>query len=76
MSGFRFDSLAALFAMDGHGFYVWLCVALAVMVIFANVYALRRARRTFLRDARARLARREARLATPTQIDPATGNPI
>ena len=54
----RFDSLAAFVAMDGHGFYVWLSVALTLLVVFGNYFAVQRARRSFIRDARARLARR------------------
>ncbi len=76
MMELRFDSLGALFLMDGHGMYVWACVALALVIVLANVFALRHERIKFMRDARARLARREARLASPTATDPTTGNPV
>lgn len=61
MSSFQFDSLAAWLAMDGHGPYVWFCVALVVLFFGGNVLALRLARRRFARDAAARHRRAEAR---------------
>ncbi|MEM6708573.1 MAG: heme exporter protein CcmD [Pseudomonadota bacterium] len=50
----NFATLAAFIDMDGHGFYVWLSVALALLAIGANWATLRAARRQFLADARAR----------------------
>lgn len=60
MPASSFDNLAAFIAMDGHGFYVWLCVALALMVVATNVLLLRFARQRFLRGAAARARRRQA----------------
>ena len=54
-----FDSLAAFFAMGGHGFYVWLSLALALVAVLGNVVALRNARRSFLLRARGRAQHRE-----------------
>lgn len=60
-----FDSLSAFIAMGGHGFYVWLSVALALLAVFGNLFALYRARHAFLLAAGERSAR-DAEPARPT----------
>lgn len=61
MTELQFHSLAEFWAMGGHGPYVWSCFVLALVLVLGNWLALRRARRVFLRDAAARLARTAAR---------------
>jgi len=55
-----FDTFSDFLAMGKHGLYVWLSYGVAVLVIAANVLALRRQRRRFLREARAHERRRQA----------------
>lgn len=68
MIEFRFDSIAALIAMDGHGFYVWFCVLLALIVVAGNVIILRRSRLRFLREAKGRLARLQAKASAGSAL--------
>ena len=42
----NFDSFADFLAMGNHGLYVWLSYGVALVVIAANVLAVRRSRRT------------------------------
>ena len=65
---FQFDSMAAWWAMSGHGPYVWFCYGLALLVVLGNWFWIRRARRLFVRDAQARLTRLHTRAAA--QRDP------
>lgn len=53
-----FASLAEFLAMGGHGFYVWLSVALGIIMVVFNLLQLRIARQRFLAAARARNERR------------------
>ncbi|MEM1432426.1 MAG: heme exporter protein CcmD [Pseudomonadota bacterium] len=53
-----FASFAEFLAMGGHGFYVWLSVALAIIIVLGNLLLLRIARQRFLAAARARIERR------------------
>jgi heme exporter protein D len=55
-----FETFADFLAMGKHGLYVWLSYGVAVLVIAANVLALRRQRRRFFREAAALERRREA----------------
>ncbi len=55
-----FDSFSDFLAMGGHGLYVWLAYGAAVMVVAANVVAVRAARRRYFRQARATARRVEA----------------
>ena len=45
--------LAEFLTMGGHGLYVWLSYSAAVVVVVGNVLAVRRARHSYLREARA-----------------------
>ena len=56
----NFDSFADFLAMGDHGLYVWLCYGVALVVIAANVLAVRRSRRKLLREIKAVLKRRQA----------------
>ncbi len=53
----QFDSLTDFFAMGGHGLYVWLSYAIAMLVFVYNVVASRVKRRVFFKQARRRLRR-------------------
>ena len=55
-----FQSLADFLAMGGHGVYVWLCYGTSVLVVLANVLAVRRQRRATLRELAATTRRRSA----------------
>jgi heme exporter protein D len=56
----NFDSFADFLAMGDHGFYVWLSYGVALVVIAANVLAVRRSRRKLLREIKAVQRRRQA----------------
>ncbi|MDT8407679.1 MAG: heme exporter protein CcmD [Methylococcales bacterium] len=53
----QFDSLTDFFAMGGHGLYVWLSYAIAMLVFVYNMVASRVKRRVFFKQARRRLRR-------------------
>ena len=55
-----FDTFSDFLAMGKHGLYVWLSYGVAVLVIAANVLALRRQRRRFFRETQALERRRKA----------------
>ncbi len=55
-----FDSFTDFLAMGDHGLYVWLCYGVALVVIAANVLAVRRSRRKLLREINAVLKRRQS----------------
>jgi len=59
-----FDSFAAALAMDGHGVYVWLVVAVSVLVIALLLIAPALANRGILAQQRGALRRREREVAT------------
>lgn len=54
-----FDSFADFLAMGRHGLYVWLSYGVALLVIAANVLALRRSRRKLLRQLKASARRQQ-----------------
>lgn len=58
-----FDSFAEFLAMGKHGFYVWLCYGITVLVIIANILAPIRQRKKLI-DQQARLQRREKKNAS------------
>ncbi|WP_458524782.1 heme exporter protein CcmD [Onishia taeanensis] len=60
-----FDSLAAFFAMGGHGVYVWSAWALTVLAMGGSVMHAGGERRRLLRD----LQRRARREAAPQRTD-------
>lgn len=53
----KFESLAALVQMDGHGAYVWAAYGIAFAVLALNLWWPRHARRAFFRSERAARAR-------------------
>ncbi len=55
-----FDSLTAVFSMDGHGFYVWTAYLVAVIVVAAALIAPVRRRRRLLRQLAGELRRSQA----------------
>lgn len=57
----QFDSLAALWAMEGHGPYVWSAFGLTALVMMALVLLPLAGHRQFLRSQRAAAQRRSAR---------------
>lgn len=48
-----FDSLGDFVTMGGHGLYVWMSYSASVIVVLANVIAVRKGRARTLREARA-----------------------
>jgi heme exporter protein D len=56
----QFDSFSALFAMEGHGVFVWSAYAIAVIILLALVIAPLRKKRRFFRDCALRLRREQA----------------
>jgi heme exporter protein D len=56
----QFDSLAALWAMNGHGPFVWSAYAIAAATLVALVWLPLRRQRRFLRELRVREQRRQA----------------
>ena len=54
-----FDSIADLLVMGGHGFYVWLCYAVSLAVVLANVLGVRGQRRRTLRELAGQRLRRQ-----------------
>jgi heme exporter protein D len=62
-----FDSVGELLTMGGHGLYVWMSYGASVIVVVANVIAVRRARARTLREARA-LERRLAATGAGAEI--------
>jgi heme exporter protein D len=57
----QFDSLQAIWSMQGHGPYVWSAYAIAVATLVALVVAPLRRRKRLLAELRAIDARRAAR---------------
>ncbi|MBY4675977.1 heme exporter protein CcmD [Marinobacterium arenosum] len=55
-----FDSFSEFLAMDGHGLYVWLSYAIALVVILVNLVSPVLARKQLLSELARRL-RREAK---------------
>jgi len=55
-----FETFGDFMAMGDHGLYVWLSYGVSLVVIGANVLALRRRRRQFFRESRALERRRAA----------------
>jgi heme exporter protein D len=55
-----FETFGDFLAMGDHGLYVWLCYGVSLIVIGANVLALRRRRRQFFRESQALERRRVA----------------
>lgn len=62
-----FDSLGEFLTMGGHGLYVWMSYAASVIVVLANVIAVRRARARTLREALA-LERRLTSTGAGTEV--------
>ena len=68
-----FDSFADFLAMGGHGLYVWLSYSVATIVVLANVFSVRIARRRFLQAARG-LERRQAAAGGSPELDSMKGD--
>jgi heme exporter protein D len=66
-----FASFQDFLAMGGHGLYVWLSYAAALIIILYNVISARLALRRFIQDARARERRHGS--APRAAADVATG---
>lgn len=47
---FQFDSIAAFFAMNGHGPYVWACYAITFAILLALVIAPLVQKKSFLKQ--------------------------
>ena len=50
-------SVTEFFAMGGHGFYVWLCYGVSLVVVVANVVSVRGRHRRLLRELASQQAR-------------------
>lgn len=71
----QFDSLAALWSMQGHGPFVWSAYAIAVATLIALVWLPLQRQRRFFRDQRLAERRRQtvqrsAAASAPTSTEP------
>ncbi len=64
-----FDSLHALWYMDGHGAYVWAAYGITLLVLLALLMLPRRRQRRLLEDVAGELRRAQG---APTQSQPSS----
>ncbi|MGI9286738.1 MAG: heme exporter protein CcmD [Pseudomonadales bacterium] len=58
-----FDSFAAFVHMDGHGFYVWLAYAVALIVVLGLLLVPGMQKKRFIRDYKQSLRRQQQQTA-------------
>ena len=64
----RFDSLAELWAMDGHGVFVWSVYAIATVILLALLWAPAQRKRQFFKQ-QAMLLRRKQGSPPQNQVE-------
>ncbi len=67
-----FDSLAAFIHMDGHGFYVWLAYAVALIVVLGLLLVPGMQKKRFVRNYRQSLQRRQKTVAAEHELEAST----
>ncbi|MDB6062970.1 MAG: heme exporter protein CcmD [Verrucomicrobiaceae bacterium] len=72
----QFDSIAAAWAMGGHGPFVWSAYAITAFTLIALIVAPLQRQRRFFHEQRGIERRRQAQSQRTGAADPATDTPI
>lgn len=67
-----FDSFAAFIHMDGHGFYVWLAYAVALVVVLGLLLVPGMQKKRFVRGYRQSLQRRQHAAPVANELESRT----